>query len=196
MILRKDIYMTKNIEAFAEKTKEEKLIFNGKILRLYHDTVTLPDNNSAMREYCRHNGGVGVIPVTDNGDILCVEQYRYPHAKMTLEIPAGKLEAKDCDHRHSALRELREETGAVCDKLIYLGEIYPSPAILDEVIHLYMAEGLHFGERDLDDDEFLECYRIPLDTMFKMVIDGEICDAKTQIAVLKVWAMKNMEDKK
>ena len=115
--------MTKNIEAFAEMTKEEKLIFDGKILRLYHDTVTLPDNNTAMREYCRHNGGVGVIPVTDNGDILCVEQYRYPHAKMTLEIPAGKLEAKDCDHRDSALRELREETGAVCDKLTYLGQL-------------------------------------------------------------------------
>lgn len=180
-----------NTEAFAEKTKEEKLIFDGKILRLYHDTVTLPDGNDAMREYCRHNGGVGVIPVDDNGDILCVEQYRYPHAKMTLEIPAGKLEVKDCDHRESALRELKEETGATCDKLTYLGEIYPSPAILDEVIHLYMAEGLHFGERDLDDDEFLECRRIPLDTMLKMVIDGEICDAKTQIAVLKVYALRN-----
>ena len=181
-----------NTEAFAEKTKEEKLIFDGKILRLYHDTVTLPDKNSAMREYCRHNGGVGVIPVTDDGHILCVTQYRYPHGKMTLEIPAGKLEDKDCNHRESALRELKEETGATCDKLTYLGEIYPSPAILDEVIHLYMAEGLHFGENHLDDDEFLECKKIPLDTLFSKVMRGEIRDAKTQIAILKVWAMKNL----
>ena len=188
--------MSINIEALAEKTTNEKLIFDGKVIRLFHDTVELPDKSSAMREYCRHNGGVGVIPITDDENILCVTQYRYPHARLTLEIPAGKLEAKDIDHRESALRELREETGTTCDKLTYLGEIYPSPAILDEVIHLYMAEGLHFGESDLDDDEFLECEKIPLEALFNKVMSGEIKDAKTQIAVLKVWAMKNMEVEK
>lgn len=178
-------------EALIEKTKESKLIFDGKVLRLRHDKVILPDGSEAMREYCRHNGGVCVIPMTDEGEILVVSQYRYPHDEITIEIPAGKLEAKDTDHHAAALRELEEETGATCDSLTYLGKIYPTPAIIDEVIHMYLAEGLRFGESHPDDDEFLECERIPLAKMREMVYDGLIPDAKTQIAVLRVWDMKN-----
>ncbi len=172
-----------------EKQKDSQLIYDGKVLHLYKDTVTLPDGNCAIREYCRHNGGVCVIPITDNGDVICVRQYRYAHREITLEIPAGKLEAKDTDIRSAALRELKEETGAQCRELIYLGKMYPSPALMDEVIHIYLARGLTIGEFSLDDDEFLECERIPLSKMIDMVCSDEILDAKTQIAVLRAWKM-------
>ena len=178
-----------------EKTIDSKLIFNGKVLRLHHDTVSLPDKTTAKREYCRHNGGVGVLPITDDGNIILVRQFRYPHASLTLEIPAGKLEAKDADVYASAVRELREETGATSDNIKYLGEIYPSPAIMDEIIHLFLATDLQFGETDLDDDEFLECEKIPFTDALNMVMSGEIKDAKTQIAILKYFAIKNMNNK-
>ncbi len=172
-------------ENLTEKTKETHLIYDGRILHLYCDSVTLPDGGEATREYCRHNGGVCIIPVTDNGEVVCVEQYRYPHNEITLEIPAGKLESKDIDHKAAALRELKEETGAECDKLTYLGKIYPSPAISDEIIHIYMAQGLHFGDKRPDADEFIETEIIPISRLLKMINEGMIPDAKTQIAVLR-----------
>ena len=184
-----------NFEHLLEKTLDEKLIFDGKILRLYHDTVELPDSARAMREYCRHNGGVCVLPIKDDGSIIIVRQFRYPHNKLTLEIPAGKLEAKDADIYASAMRELREETGADSGNVVYLGKILPSPAILDEVIHLFLATDLKFGEKHLDDDEFLECETVPFCDALRMVLSGEIEDAKTQIAILKYFAIKETENK-
>ena len=177
-----------------ERQKTSELIFDGRVLHLYRDEVTLPDGSESVREYCNHNGGVCVLPLTDDGDVILVRQYRYAHRKCTLEIPAGKLEAGEKrDIRSAALRELREETGAECDELISLGEIYPSPALLSEVIYMYFARGLHFGEKDLDDDEFLECERIPLEDLIDRIVAGEIPDAKTQIAALRVWKMLQEE---
>lgn len=177
-----------NEEHLIEREKSSELIFDGKVLHLYRDEVILPDGSEGIREYCKHNGGVCVIPVTDDGEVICVRQYRYAHHKCVLEIPAGKLEiGEKNDIRAAALRELKEETGAECSELIYLGEMYPSPALLSEVIYMYYARGLKFGERHLDEDEFLECERIPLEKMLDMVCSGEITDAKTQIAVLRVW---------
>ncbi len=178
-------------DALCEKTAAEKLIFDGRIIRLFHDKVELPDGSLSYREYCRHNGGVCILPVTDGGEILMVRQFRYPHGKITLEIPAGKLENKDTDLLSAALRELKEETGAATANVKYLGEIFPSPAILDEVIHLFLAEDLTLGESHPDDGEFLECERIPFEDALKMVLSGEIRDAKTQIAILKYFAIKN-----
>ena len=108
----------KSFDHLLEKTVNEKKIFDGRVIRLYHDTVELPDKSQAMREYCRHNGGVSVLPVTDDGKILLVRQFRYPHGKLTLEIPAGKLENKDTDIYEAAMRELREETGATSDNVV------------------------------------------------------------------------------
>ena len=117
-------------------------------------------------------------------------EYEYPFGEDFFEIPAGKLEKGERDDlRSAALRELREETGAECNELIYLGEMYPSPALLSEVIYMYFARGLTFGERDLDEDEFLECERVPFEKMLDMIEQGELPDAKTQIAALRVWKM-------
>ena len=170
---------------FEEKTVSSELIFDGKVLHLYRDDISLPDGNPAFREYCRHIGAVCVIPITDKGEVICVRQYRYPYGEVLLEIPAGKLDFKGEIPDDAVRRELREETGAVSGKLTYLGKFYSSPAILDECIHMYMAEELTFGETDFDEDEFIEVVKIPLATMVKMVISGEISDGKTQSAVLK-----------
>lgn len=173
-----------------EREKSSELIYDGRVLHLYVDEVTLPDGSVGVREYCNHNGGVCVLPLTDDGEVILVRQYRYAHRKCTLEIPAGKLEAGEKnDIRSAALRELKEETGAECEELIYLGEMYPSPALLSEVIYMYFARGLKFGERHLDDDEFLECERVPLDKLLDMIASGDLPDAKTQIAALRVWKM-------
>lgn len=169
-----------------ERPVSSEQIFDGKVLKLFVDQITLPDGKPAVREVIRHVGAVCVIPLTDEGEVICVKQYRYPIERVTLEIPAGKLESKDEDPREAALRELREETGAHCRDLIFLGELYTSPAILDERIYMYFARGLTYGETDPDDDEFLDVLRVPLDEMVQMVLDGKISDAKTQIAVMKV----------
>ena len=127
-----------------------------------------------------------MLPLTEDNEVICVRQYRYAHREITLEIPAGKLESTDTDIQAAALRELREEVGVECDELVYLGPMYPSPALMDEIIHIFWARDLKYGKNDLDKGEFLECERIPLAKMVEMALSGEIPDAKTQLAVLKV----------
>ena len=176
--------MTDNLN-FNEKQKSSELIFDGKVLHLYRDVIELPDGNEGFREFCRHIGAVCVVPVTDEGEVICVRQYRYAIGQSIIEIPAGKLDSRDEDPREAALRELREETGAVCKSLTYMGKFYSSPAILDECIHMYLAEGLSFGDTDPDDDEFLELLKIPVDDLTHMIMRGEIVDGKTQAAVMR-----------
>jgi ADP-ribose pyrophosphatase len=187
----KDInsYFSLPIEELEEKTLSSTAIFDGKVLHARIDSITLPNGAEATREYCHHNGAVCVIPVTDNGEIICVRQYRYPFHEALIEIPAGKLDSPDEDPTSAAIRELREETGAVCEKLTYLGLYYPSPAILDERIYMYLAEGLTFGDTEFDDDEFLEIVRIPIEELKDAILDGRIRDGKTQSAVLRAYMM-------
>lgn len=182
-----------NDAALIERTAASELIYDGKVVHLYRDEATMPDGKSAVREVIRHVGAVAVVPLTDEGEVVCVRQYRYPVGKVLLEIPAGKLDSKQEDRREAALRELREETGAVCEQLIDIGPLYPTPAYTDEVIYLFLAKGLSFGDTDPDEDEFLDVVRVPLCELVDMILRGEVPDAKTQAAVLKVWMMKQRE---
>ncbi len=159
--------------------------YEGKILTVVVDRVSIPDGKEATREYVRHPGAVCVVPINEKGEVLCVRQYRYTHGRVFLEIPAGKLEPSETDRPAAALRELREETGARCETLSYIGDFIPSPAILGEVISMYIAEGLSMGETDPDDDEFIDVEAIPLDKLAEMCVSGEIKDGKTISAVLK-----------
>jgi ADP-ribose pyrophosphatase len=173
-------------EHLIETCAASKSVFEGKILHVFVDDINLPNGGKGFREYIKHIGAVAVLPLTDDGNVICVRQYRYAVGKVTIEIPAGKLDASDEDPRKAALRELREETGARCKSLEPLGMYLASPAILDEKINLYLARGLDFGETDPDDDEFIDVVQIPLSEMVDRVMSGEILDGKTQLAVLKV----------
>lgn len=171
---------------FEEHHVHTEHIFDGKILHVKKDDITLPNGKPATREYVRHVGAVCVLPLTDECEVICVRQYRYPIASVMLEIPAGKLDSKEEDPEDAVRRELREETGAVCGRLTDLGYFYSSPAILDEKIHMYLAEELTFGQTDPDEDEFIETVRLPLSTLVQMVMHNEIPDIKTQAAVMRV----------
>ena len=179
------------MQDLEEKQIERENIYDGHVVHLVRDRVLLPNGKEGIREVCLHIGAVAVLPLLDDGRVVMERQFRYPHGRVLLEIPAGKLNSKDEDRLEAAKRELREETGAVAERFTELGVMIPSPAILDERITLYLAEGLSFGERELDDDEFLEVEAIPLDDLYERVMRGEIEDAKTAIAILKTYALKN-----
>ena len=177
------------LERMEERCLSSELIFDGRVVHLYLDRISLPDGNEGIREYIRHIGAVCVLPLTENEEVLCVRQYRYPFAEVLTEIPAGKLDSREEDHAEAALRELREETGCRCGRLTHLGTIYTSPAILDEKIDMYLAEDLTEGETDFDEDEFLSTVRIPLSDLVDDVMAGKIPDVKTQAAALRVWEL-------
>lgn len=177
-----------------EKTVASESVYKGRIFEVTKDKALLENGKEVQRDVVHHSGGVTVIPVTENEEILMVRQYRYPHHKVMLEIPAGKLEPGE-KHYDCGKRELLEETGCTCKNYEYLGEIVPTPAYVSEVIHLYIASGLEFSQQDLDDDEFLDVVKVPLDKAVEMVLNGEITDSKTQIGVLKAWhILKNKKD--
>ena len=163
-------------------------IYDGKILNVSRDTVRLENGETAYREVIHHSGGVCVLPLDENGDVLFVKQFRYPFADVLLEIPAGKRELGE-DPLECGIRELSEEVGATADEIIPLGKLYPTVAYDTEIIYMYLARGLHFGERHLDEDEFVDVIRIPFDEAYKMVMRDEIPDSKTQLAILKAWAL-------
>lgn len=174
-------------DGLTEHKISRREIFRGKVLHVVEDTVRLPNGETATREICLHVGAVCVLPLLSDGTVLMERQYRYAHGRVFFEIPAGKLNFAGEDPLLAAKRELREETGAVAARYTYLGGLDTTPALVDEKISMYLAEDITFGERSLDEDEFLTVERVPLSELYDMVMRGEIRDAKTQISVLKVW---------
>ena len=169
-----------------EKQKDTNYIYKGAIINLRLDTAVLPNGRLVKREVVEHPGGVCVLPIDKSGDILLVKQFRYPYMKETLEVPAGKRDKDgDSDPLTCGKRELKEETGATAKNYIPLGTLYPSPGYTDEIIYMYAATGLSFGEAEPDEDEFINLVRIPLKESADMVMRGEIPDSKTQTAILK-----------
>ncbi|MBQ7689281.1 MAG: NUDIX hydrolase [Clostridia bacterium] len=177
------------MDLLTEKQTASESIYKGKIIDVYRDDVRLPDGSAGVREYIRHIGASCVVPVTDAGEVLMVRQFRYPFGRVLLEVPAGKLDRKDEDPLAAARRELAEETGATAESWTYMGAFYPTCAYSDEVIHMYLAAGLHFGQTSPDEDEFIETARIPLADLVKQILTGEICDGKTQTALLKAFCI-------
>ena len=167
-----------------EKEVSRDIIFEGKVFNIAVCQAELPSGEIVRRDIMLHNGGVGVLPIDENINVILVQQYRYGASCFLWEIPAGKLE-KGEDPFECAKRELEEETGYRTDNYTYLGILNPSPAIMSEVIHIYLAQDLTAGERHLDQDEFLEVQKVPFEVAYQMVLDGKITDAKTQIAILK-----------
>ncbi len=174
-----------------EKQLKAEYLYKGKIINLRRDEALLPNGNTTLREIIEHPGGVCVAALTDNDEVLMVRQFRYPYGEIVLEIPAGKRDNKDEAPLECGKRELKEETGATAEKFIELGQLYPTPGYCGEIIWLYAAIGLTFGETDFDEDEFLSIERIPLEKCVEMILSGEIKDAKTQTAVLKLKLLKD-----
>lgn len=168
----------------TEKTLSSKEIFNGRILRFTHDEVELPDGSRALREVVHHPGGVCVAALDKDNNLLFVRQFRYPYSETVLELPAGKLEPGTTPLENGK-RELLEETGAVGYSYITLGQVYPTPGYTDEIIHLYACRIQEQGESCPDEGEFLNVEKIPLVKAAEMVLNNQVFDAKTQIAVLK-----------
>lgn len=168
----------------TEKPINQEYIFKGKIINLRVDDALLPDGTVAKREIVEHPGGVCVAALTENNELMFVEQFRYPYAEVVLELPAGKLEYGE-DPRDCAVRELSEETGFSADEMIYLGACCTSPGFSTEVLHIYLALGLHAGESHPDEDEFLDVEKHNLTELSEKVMSGEIDDGKTIVAVLK-----------
>ena len=162
--------------------REDK--FAGRIVTVHVDTVELPNGETATREVVDHPGGVCILALDSQDRALLVSQFRYPYEKVLRELPAGKLEYGE-DPREAAIRELKEETGAEAGAFSSLGELYPSPGYCGEIIRMYLAQDLRFGETHLDEDEFLNLERIPFDRLVEQVLSGEVKDAKTIAAVLK-----------
>ena len=172
----------------TEEKIDSALKYKGAVIDVYTDRVLLENGKEAARDVVRHPGGVCIVALNENNEVYFVRQFRYPHGKVLLEIPAGKLEWGE-DHFECGKRELREETGCTADEFTYLGCLLPTPAYDTEVIHMYMAKGLHQSSQHLDDDEFLEVSLIPLAKAVEMVMNNEIEDAQTQLALLKVSAL-------
>lgn len=169
---------------FFEQRIDRDDKYHGIIVDVHLDHVRLDDGSIARREVVEHPGGVTILPVDEDGNCYMVRQFRYPAGRMMLEAPAGKLEYGE-DHRDCAVRELSEETGFTADELIYLGGFYTSPGFSSELLHIYLALGLHAGKSHLDEGEFLNVEKLPLRQLIRMVMANEIEDAKTMIAVLK-----------
>ena len=175
----------------TEKQLTKEYIFKGKIINLRRDTALLPNNTEAIREVVEHNGGVCVAALTKDNEVLFVKQFRYPYMEEILEIPAGKRDSLNEDPLECGKRELKEETGATAKRFIPLGELYPTPGYCGEIIWLFGATELSFESQDLDEDEFLEVEKIPLEKAVEMILSGEIKDAKTQTAILKLKLLKD-----
>ena len=169
---------------FHEKSVSSDVKFEGHIITVRVDTVEMPDGRTATREVVDHSGGVCVVPIADNGEVVMVRQFRKAVESAVLEIPAGKLNSGE-NHRDCGIRELEEETGYKSNNIVYLGHIFPSPGFMNETIHIYLATELYDGELNLDLDEYLDVEKIPLEQVVEMIMNNEINDSKTVVGILK-----------
>ena len=168
-------------------------VFRGRIVEVSVDRVRMPDGREVEMEIVRHPGSAAVLPLAEEAGggetVLLLRQYRYATGGWLLEIPAGKLDpgesAEEC-----ARRELVEETGWAAGELEPLGELWPSPGVSDERIALFVARRLTPADQDLEEDELLTVERLPLAEATSRAAAGELDDAKTVCALLRLAARR------
>jgi ADP-ribose pyrophosphatase len=167
----------------TEHRLSSETVYTGKIITVRHDTVRLPDGREATRDVVEHPGAVAVVPVTGDGKVVLVRQYRHPVARLLLEVPAGKLDKgerpEDC-----ARRELEEETGYQAGSLEHLATFFTAPGFSDEQMHLYAARDLRKTSQNTDQDEFIDIEYYTPAQIRKLLADKEISDAKTLVGLL------------
>lgn len=167
----------------VEQPLTEDVVWTGRIFNVNRLRVKLPDGREALRDVVRHPGAVAIVALTDDGRICLVRQYRTSLARVTVEIPAGKLDPGE-DPLTCAHRELLEETGMEAEQMGFLTTIATSDGFTDELIHIYMATGLHFVASSPDADEFINVDLVPLPELIDAVLDGRIEDCKTVTGAL------------
>lgn len=179
------------MDKFKEITTKREEIYNGKIIQVVVDDVTLPNGQTSKRELVFHQGAVGILAVTPEDKIVLVKQYRKAIDRAILEIPAGKIEADEPNPFVTAMRELEEETGYQCESMNRMTKFVTSPGFSNEWMYLYEAKGLYKVDNPLpqDEDEFLEISEVTLDEAKGLIEIGDICDAKTIYAIL-YWEMQ------
>ena len=172
---------------FEERTIKSEKIYEGAIINLRRDEVTVQGGTS-YREIIEHNGGAVIAALTEDKKLVMVRQYRKPAGRVMLEVPAGKIDPGE-KPLEAAVRELKEETGYTAAKVEFLTQFYPSVGYSEEMLYLYLCTGLTPGETNFDENEAIDIEEIELDKLFKMAMSGEIEDAKTLIAILTVKAL-------
>jgi ADP-ribose pyrophosphatase len=164
---------------------ESKVVFEGKVVKLLLDRVQLPNGHETELEVVKHRGAVGIVPLDEDIHVYLVRQYRHATGEELLEIPAGKLSPGE-NPRECAVRELEEEVGVKASKWTHLCSFYTSPGFTDEMLYLYLAQGIYPGEASPEEDEHLKVLRLPLKKAAEMVLKGEIKDAKTIVGIVMV----------
>ena len=168
---------------FTEKTLNSQIIYDGRVVEVFKDSVELSTGQKSFREVVKHSGGVVILAVRED-KILLVKQFRYPLREVMFELPAGKLEAGE-DPFEAAKRELEEETGYCANKWTNLGYVYTSPGYSNEKLYLFKAEDLEFTHCHPDEGEIIQAFEYKYDEVLKMIDNGEINDAKTLCAILR-----------
>lgn len=171
-----DLHLTEHL------TSREELL-TGNFLHVRRDTVRLPNQRSATREYIQHSGAVMVIPLLDDGRVVLERQFRYPIGKVLIEFPAGKIDAGE-DPLRCGQRELLEETGYSAKEWAYAGELHPVVAYSTEAIQVYFARGLTAGPRKLDEGEFLDVFTATQAELLDWCLTGKVTDSKTLAGML------------
>ncbi len=166
-----------------ETPKSSEKIFSGRLIDLYFDQIELPNGKSSTREWIKHPGAVCIIPILPNGNLCLIRQYRYGPRAEFIEIPAGKLDVGE-DPLVCAKRELEEEIGYIAGKLTFLTNIHPAIGFSNEKMWVYLAEDLILSKQNLDQDEFLELYPLPVKKAIDLIYEGKITDVKTVIGIL------------
>ncbi len=169
-----------------EKTISSEMIYQGSIINLRKDKVSLDGDKTSFREIVEHKGGVGIAAITKEGKMVLVKQYRKAAEKALFEIPAGKLDKAGDEPISAAIRELKEETGYKAENLTLLTSFYTSVGFSDEIIYLFYANDLEPGEPCPDENEHIESFLFDIAELKEMIRNGKICDAKTIIAILMV----------
>lgn len=180
------------MERFEEKTISSTTVYKGKVIDLRIEEVELPDGNLATRELVDHPGAVAIIPITNEGKLVFVEQYRKALNRTIIEIPAGKIEPGEVKEI-TAIRELEEETGYGASEFNYLQSFATSPGFANEIIHIYVARGLFKVEIPAkgDEDEFIRIIESTIEEAEQMILNEQIYDAKTAFAILYAKKLLN-----
>ena len=172
-------------EHLVERRLKSESVYDGHFLKVRRDEIRLPSGQTAQREYIVHPGAVMIVPIADDGQLVIERQHRYPLDRVLLEFPAGKLDPDETT-LHCAQRELREETGFQAREWAYAGRLHNAPAYSNEFIEIWFARGLVAGAQQLDDGEFIEVHAMAEAALFALAASGELTDAKTLVALLKL----------